>query len=172
MSSQYPLQPADETIHARGDIFFAQGAVGDAEIAGAAEPEGIAGDGGDLVFAHQAGDDIHGIEVAVEPRQQVEGALGGGHIEPVAELRQPVEAHLAHGVDAGQMVAAIGGAGGQRAERRSLRYHRRADEDGVLDLFQRAEQVARRDQVADPPTGEAISFGKGEQRDGVPAAVG
>ena len=83
-------QTPDEPVHALGHIRLAQRAVGDAQIAAGTQSKGMAGDDGDLVFPHLAGDHRHGVELGLQPRQQIKGTFGRRHLHLGAEGVEPL----------------------------------------------------------------------------------
>src|SRR5579884_90122 len=70
------------------------------------------------------------------------------------------------------MLPAVSRAGRKRADRRVLADDRRTDEQRILDLLYRLEEVFGQDQVADAPARHAVRFGERVERDRVAGAVG
>ena len=148
-----------------------EGAVGDAEVADVGQAEGHSRNDGDTEFGYQTLHHGHGSQLGVKSSKQVEGAVGTGDDAGWGESVAPVHTHLADPRDLLHERGAVLAARLKGAEGGPLGDDGGTDENGVLAFFQRAEQLAGGDHVADAPAGQAVGLGERKQGDGVPAAV-
>lgn len=116
--------------------------------------------------------EVDGGQVCVDFKEEVEGSEGGGEGGFVAEALELLEAILA---DLGKVVEVMlnrGYASLQGSGCGILGNDGRADEVGVLDLFDGVQELGRNHHIPDSPTGEAVGFGKGVEPNGVVVGSG
>src|SRR5262245_5237738 len=163
----YPArQPAD----AFNNRIRSQSAVRDAQVASINHPERVARYRRHAVLFDQSFDQRQWLQLCIELQKEIERAVGRRNDGAIAERRQLAHDHLADRSEAFDLRAAISCADSHRAGRSELRDDRRADQDRVLNLVDRLEEMFGDDHPPDAPARETVGLRKRIERDCVSAA--
>src|SRR5262245_1416528 len=170
LGSQYLPYPAREPPDAFSHRLRQQSAVRDAQVASINHPERVAWYRRHAMLFDQSFDQIQWLHLGIELQKEIERAVSRRNDDTVAERRQLAHDHLADRSEAFDLSAAISGADSHRAGRRELRDDRRADQDRVLNLVDRVEEMFGDDHPPDAPAREAVCLRERIERDCVSAA--